>query len=196
MLRNGTLLAVMLYCVITTGVAQPGTPGTTKKSCSCAFSSINQVGVLTGERGSSLLVQTINGIRYKTWFAGVGAGLDFYQTRGIPVFLDIRKNILNSPSTPFIYMDGGIHFSWPTDKDKGDNGTRTFSNDLYFDAGLGYKASLGNTHALLLSVGYSLKKIEEVYTPFQFCPGGCGPIYTERYNYTLNRLSLKVGWQF
>jgi hypothetical protein len=196
MLRNSTLLAVLLYCFVTAGVAQSGTEKTTTKGCSCAFSSINQGGFLTGERGSSLLLQTINGVQYKTWFAGVGVGLDFYKTRGIPLFLDIRKNILNKASTPFIYMDGGIHFTWPTEKDKGVNNTQKFNNGLYYDAGLGYKAGLGNTHALLLSVGYSLKKIEEKYVPFQVCPGGCGPTYNEQYNYTLNRLSLKVGWQF
>lgn len=195
MLRNSTLLAVMLYGLVTAGIAQSGTGKTTTKNCSCAFSSINQAGFLTGERGSSLLLQTINGVKYKTWFAGVGAGLDFYQIRGIPLFLDIRKNILNKPSTPFVYVDGGIHFSWPVDKDKGLDNSYKYNNDLYYDAGLGYKFSLGNTHALLLSAGYSRKKIIQEYVPFRVCPGGC-PTYNERLNYTLNRLSLKIGWQF
>lgn len=199
MLRNVIWITGILFCFATVTTAQTTIPGTTvKKGCSCAFNSVNQVGVLTGERGSSFLAQTINGIRYKTWFAGVGVGLDFYKTRGIPLFLDIRKYILNKPATPFIYADGGIHYSWPTEKDKeaGWNVTRKFNNGLYYDFGLGYKAPINQKHAFLLSVGYSVKKIEETNTSIFYCPQCPNQESVERFNYTFNRLSIKAGWQF
>lgn len=186
MLRHITVVIITYCCLTITAVGQTGT----------AFSSINQVGVLTGEAGSSFQLQSINGIRYKTWFAGVGVGLDFYKKRGIPVFLDIRKDILNKQSTPFVYVDGGIHYSWPTDKDKpGGNVTRTFSNDLYYDAGIGYKVSVKDQHAVLLSAGFSRKSVEEVTIYPQFCPA-CQPESRETYNYTFNRLTLKLGYRF
>ncbi|NII27726.1 hypothetical protein HB364_21770 [Pseudoflavitalea sp. X16] len=199
MRRNIAGIIVMLCCFTATAIAQTDSTGkAVKKGCSCTFSSINQVGLLTGETGSYFLAQTINGIKYKTWFAGVGVGLDFYKVRGVPVFLDVRKDLLNKTATPFIYVDGGINFSWPTDKDKGGEDRWKFNNDLYLDAGLGYKNNLGKGHALLVSVGYSLKMIKQKYAPYEICPlwGACWPTSKEVYKYTFNRLSLKVGWQF
>ena len=197
MIRHVTVTTLLCCCLVIMTVAQTSTKEiVTKKGCSCAFSSINQVGVLTGEAGSSFQLQSINGMRYKTWFAGAGVGLDFYKKRGIPVFLDIRKDILNKPSTPFVYADGGIHYSWPTGQDKpGGNGKRTFSNDLYYDVGIGYKVSVKDQHAVLLSAGFSRKRVEEVTTYPQFCPA-CPPESYEAYNYTFNRLTLKLGYRF
>lgn len=197
MLRH-FIITVIVGCILTVAaVAQNSTPATTaKKGCSCGFSSINQAGVLTGEAGSFFQVQTINGMRYNTWFAGVGVGLDYYKKRGIPVFLDVRKDILNKPSTPFVYADGGIHYSWVVEEDQPWGGiTRTFSNDFYNDIGIGYKVSLKDQQAVLLSAGYSHKSVKETTTYTQSCPS-CPPTRKEIYNYTFNRLTLKLGYRF
>lgn len=186
------LLLVTAAYSLTAGAQEKETK--TKKSCSCAFSSINQVGWLEGAKGSSFQLQTINGFRYKSWFAGIGAGLEYYYVRGVPVFLDIRKDILNKPNTPFVYADGGMHFGWERDKDKERLGMHgDISNGPFFDAGLGLKFAI-NKNALLLSIGYSHKYVKETY---EFL--NCGIINcttsSSTYRYKLNRLSLKAGWQ-
>ncbi len=52
------------------------------------FNSLNMFGVAAGESRPSGLFQTVNGVRYKNWFAGIGAGLDYYSYRTIPVFFE------------------------------------------------------------------------------------------------------------
>lgn len=179
-------------------IATAQTDSTTKpakSSCSCAFSSINQVGVLKGEPGSYFLFQTINGISYKSWFAGVGVGADFYPVDGIPVFLDIRKNILKKKNTPFVYADAGIHFA---DMNKTENSWQRveYSNGFYYDVGVGYKIGGNKRSGLLLSGGYSRKVVDEK----QYAITGCSfypcDDYRNRYTWKLNRWSLKLGWQF
>src|ERR1700693_3532063 len=82
------------------------------------YHSINSVGLLEGETGSAFQLQTINGVNYKSWFAGAGLGLDFYRLRTIPLFADFRKEFGKSSNKIFVYSDVGINFSWVTDQQK------------------------------------------------------------------------------
>lgn len=167
------------------------------------FHSVNNLGLLEGETGSAFQLQTINGAQYNSWFAGAGIGLDFYRLRTIPLFLDIRKEFGKSSNKLFVYSDAGINFSWVTDQQK----TSYVENDkfgsgFYGDWGLGYKVLVAKKNNLLLSMGYSYKKTVETYDPLYSNPGifyGQGsPSYdqTQKINYSLNRLSIKVGWEF
>src|SRR5688572_9219460 len=102
-------LVVLTGCVFRTSAQEANQEQPVKKGCGCSFSSINQIGGLYGSKGTYFQLQTINGIRYKTWFAGIGAGIDLYTRGGFPVFLDVRKDIFEKRSTPFLYADAGIH---------------------------------------------------------------------------------------
>ena len=127
------------------------------------FHSINSIGLLEGEAGSAFQLQTINGVQYKSWFAGAGVGLDYYRFRGVPVFLDIRKMFPLKTNTFFVYGDIGIHAGWLTEKQKNSNNyvaaLTDFNNGLYTDAGAGYQICLGKKGALLISAGYSFKSL-------------------------------------
>jgi hypothetical protein len=70
---------IFLHCSIS--LAQKSE---TKKTI--LFHSINQVGILAGSSDATLQLQTINGINTKTWFAGLGVGLDYYYVRSVPFF--------------------------------------------------------------------------------------------------------------
>ncbi|HVU85616.1 MAG TPA: hypothetical protein VHC50_12285 [Puia sp.] len=174
-----------------------------KKRNSIAFHSINQAGLLNGEAGSAFQVQTINGIQYRSWYAGIGAGIDYYRFRGIPLFADIRKAFGHTKNKFFIYGDAGIHFSWITDKEKNSLGpSAKLSNGLYLDGGIGYQAGIGNRNALLISVGYSYKQVKNETPAYYYYP-----LYTTMITYTpppsnttidyqLSRVSIKLGWEF
>jgi hypothetical protein len=171
-----------------------------------SFQSIANVGLLEGETGSAFQLQTINGARYKSWFAGIGLGLDYYRYRTIPFFIDIRKEFGNRADKLFVYADGGISFNWLTDDQKtGYLQGQKYHNGLYNDLGFGYIKSIGNKSALSISLGYSYKKLSETY------PDSYPYYYPSIYNYTdippqnasndqinyrLNRLSIKLGWMF
>jgi hypothetical protein len=193
------LLVVASACIITmvkaqtnNEVAQQPAP----KSCSCSFASILQGGILKGEQGSYGLLQTINGIRYKTWFAGIGAGLDFYTYKGIPVFLDVRRSLFNKLSSPFIYADGGIYLDH-LNNESSPFITQRFKNGSYFDVGAGYTIGLGRKTVFVLGAGYSYKYIRMQQT-FKGCDGyPCGVAQsTNNYDWAQNRLSLKMGFMF
>jgi hypothetical protein len=168
------------------------------------FHSINNIGFLEGQTGSAFQLQTINGVQYKSWFGGVGLGLDYYRFRTVPLFFDLRKEFGKSTNKLFLYSDLGVNFSWVTDKEKTNYVVDDkFGNGLFAEAGLGYKAGIGKNHGLLISVGYSYKKLRETYNSLQYYYPGINRINPEQIinnqnqiNYGLSRLSIKMGWQF
>jgi len=169
---------------------------TNSKGCPCGFQSILQGGLLEGMGGSSWNLQTINGAYYKSWFAGIGIGLDYYSMRTIPLFIDARKELFRKKSTPFLYGDAGIHFDWLKKNEKRSWGTSEYNRGFFYDAGAGYKFGFGNRNALLLSAGYTMKTIrEERMLDVQCIQAPCNP-QKEYFNYTFSRFSFKVGWQF
>jgi hypothetical protein len=193
------VLLILLVMIFVPGSAQ-------QKSLTSPwrFQSIANVGLLEGQAGSAFQLQTINGAHYKSWFAGVGLGLDYYRFRTIPLFIDIRKEFGRSNSKFFLYADGGINFSWVTEAQKmGYWVNDQFHNGFYSDMGLGIKTTIAKKSALYISLGYSYKKLSETYSTFYnyypnyyttdvFPPNDTG----EKISYSLNRLSMKIGWAF
>ncbi len=159
------------------------------------FHSLNQVGLLEGENTSSFHLQSVNGFQCKDWFAGIGAGLDYYRFRGIPLFLDLRKYIGREKNQFFLYADGGAHFAWDK-QDKQINSTITHQPGFYSNTGIGFKAELKNGMAVVLNAGFSYKRVNEIQEQ-TICPF-IGPCYVQkdRYNYDFRRLIIQVGWMF
>ena len=123
-----------------------------------SFHPIIQMGLLEGEGSSAFQLLAINGVAYKTWFGGIGIGLDHYNIRTVPLFASVRKDILNKPSTPFVYGDVGTQFVWLREKDKYQYGNQDFRAGIYYNVGAGYKLSVAKRNALFFNGGYSLKK--------------------------------------
>jgi hypothetical protein len=168
-----------------------------QKKCSCSFEGIAQVGLLQGQSPSAFQAQSINGIKYKTWFAGAGIGIDNYMLRIIPLFVDLRKNILNKESTPYAFTDIGIGFPWLRNDQENMHFNSDFSNGLYYNLGLGYRISMKKKSALLLSTAFSLKHLTEErygYTPL--CENDCQLSLIATDKHTLRRLSLAIGISF
>jgi len=182
-----------VFCVCITGSisAQHKTV-----ACPWQFHSIKNVGLLEGQTGSAFQLQSVNGMQYRSWYVGIGLGLDFYRYRTIPLFLDIRKEFGKGPDKFFAYADGGVNFAWLTDNEKTTYLTDDhFNTGFYTDLGLGYKVGVGRTNHLLLSLGYSLKKLKETYQTYSYLPPD-NALEMEHIDYNLNRLTLKIGWEF
>ena len=168
------------------------------------FHSINSVGLMEGETGSAFQLQTVNGAGYKSWFGGIGIGLDYYRYRTIPLFFDLRKEFGKSRNKVFVYADLGTNFCWLTDNQKMSYRTEDdYHNGIYSDVGLGYKVLVGKNNGFLLSLGYSYKKITETYksyyyytTPYMNFTDPSKDLPTEKINYGLNRLTIKMSWEF
>lgn len=191
------LLVIVTGSIYITSAQEAKQEQPAKKGCSCSFSSINQAGVLNGSKGAFLTVQSINGIKYKTWFAGVGVGFDNYYRSGFPVFLDVRKDLLTKEQTPFLYADIGYHFV----RDKKDRVNEWYENtynngSMYTDIGIGYRFGFLSKSRWVISAGYSYKYIKYDNKYIWECPTArCYENYITVKSY-LHRYSMKLGFQF
>ncbi len=160
------------------------------------FSSINQVGLLVGAAKESAIVQTINGIRKDKWFAGFGAGIDFYVERGVPLFIDVRRDVTDKKNTPFVYADGGMYSPWLNFIQKEQKLPLSVSPGAYYDFGIGWKLKGKNNKSFLMSVGYSVKQEKGKATIQIWNPAiRAMESNVENYNYQYRRLVLKLGIQ-
>jgi hypothetical protein len=189
-MKKYTFLLIVFSGLLIKGLGQ----SKESKSCNCQFQSILNAGVMEGERGGDFFIQTINGIHYKGWFAGIGVGLDYYRFRSIPLFLDIQKNLLKRNVSPFLYADAGVSMPW-----RKSNETYFWEPDiskgLYYDIGAGINFANGKKQGLTASLGYSYKFVKETsINPMQCFTFPC-PQYKQSRSYDLGRLSLKLGWR-
>jgi hypothetical protein len=159
------------------------------------FSARNYAGIMEGESGTALQLQTINGIRYGNWFAGIGTGLDYYYERSIPLFFSVAR-YLHSTKLP-LYFTGDVGYNFPWVKSLYYFETPgEYHGGLYWGTGLGYKFGFKNSNALLIDLGYNYKRLTQTYEqPVQCLVPPC-PTYKEFYDYRLKRLSIKIGWMF
>lgn len=162
------------------------------------FSSQNYVGLLEGESGSKFQLQSINGVTYKTWFAGLGTGIDWYFRRSVPLFASVSREFLHRRNRSFFATaDAGINFAWQKANYKnvwGYNETKSYPG-AYWNGGLGYKIGIGKgSDALLIQLGYSYKHIGEKvqYGDVIVFDDPLPP--RDRFDYHLRRCSIKIGW--
>lgn len=196
MLQKKPFYIVFLSTVIALGFVLPFKVFSQITNAKLLYSSINQVGLLTGNRGEAFSVQTINGIKKARSFAGLGVGLDFYGMRSFPLFFDFRRDLSLKKNTPFVYGDAGVNFPSPNYIEKEQARFPSFSPAWFYDFGLGIKLSGKNNRALIVSAGYSLKQIK--YKALSYTIAPVPQMQTEnydRYNFLYRRLILKIGFQ-
>ena len=168
------------------------------------FRSDNYLGFSSGEWGTGGLIQTVNGFYKGPWFLGLGTGLDNYRFLSVPLFLSLTRDLpsFSKRSGLFVALDGGTNLPWYTRKHTLYDGfsSSTFYPGPYWSVRLGYKWKLsGHTSkALLLSAGYTMKKLrEQETTPPPPCayPGPCNA-QTYVYEYVNRTLFFVLGFQF
>jgi hypothetical protein len=163
------------------------------------FHSQNYIGIVQGTELPSVQVQTINGFQKNKWFAGVGAALDYYFFRSVPLFISVTRYASQKPRTFFVSGEGGTNFIWDGNTGNKFNGYRStgdFHPGWYFGGSAGYKLGLKNKDAVLLNIGYSAKYLKETILTTAPCLVPPCPEFNDTYDYHLKRLSLKVGWMF
>ena len=164
------------------------------------FSTQNMVGLLVGGSDNAPQVQTINGLAYRNWFTGIGAGIDWYYQRSIPVFFSANRFFTTSPRRQvFLTSGAGINYPWgkPDYITNGWGYDTRFSPGFFWMAGLGYKIGVGKQNDnLLIQLGYNNKAHSQKTTTVYPCLVPPCPQSTEKYQYSFNALSLKLGWGF
>ena len=161
------------------------------------FTSINSVGLLNGQISSTFTMQTINGISFKNASIGIGAGIDNYGYRTIPVFVDLRKTFGNNAIKPLVFADFGIGYPIKTDIPSGQwsNAYTNTSIKRSFcgEWGVGIEKAIGSS-SFFVTASYSYKK----YAYTQIMNWSYGPDGTNqaRQDYHYNRIALRMGYRF
>ena len=157
------------------------------------FNSISMVGLAAGETGNSALIQTINGISFKNWFAGIGLGIDYYKNKTIPLFFDLRVPI--GKTNFFVFADPGYNFPFKNKPDEKVSfyDTYQFSGGFYSELGIGYKMRVSGKNYLLFTSGYSYKKLNNKVGVINPCLIGPCPVDYSTYEYGYSRILLKAG---
>lgn len=188
-------LIIITFCLLATIVSAQ--PEKDQKQKNFHFHSITQAGFLAGSSDVKLQLETINGIKYKTYFVGAGIGLDYYYERSVPVFIDLRKNIFDRPQSPFVYADAGINFPWVDKTEK--NWRFEYKKGAYYEFGAGYSFPVRKSLAVIISAGYSFKILSaDEYSWNYFLSSYWPPSssYIDHHKYTLRRIGIKAGFSF
>lgn len=156
-------------------------------------------GLLLGANNyTSTDMSLVNGLKYKTWFSGIGISIDAYGIKhSYPLYLDVQKDLSNKRKTFFIFIDGGVNFPLKNPAIKKSYWVANYEvrPGAYYQAGAGYKFPLKKSD-VDLSIGYSVKEHKEsYYQECDFCtPGQLGQ--KEAYQYIYRRIMLKLSYCF
>lgn len=155
-------------------------------------------GLVGGENGPALQLQAVSGVAYKTWSAGIGAGIDYYHTRTVPLFLDLRKTFSARPKAGFVYASGGYSLPWASRANK-ESVAYAFVTDSkrgkYAEAGLGFYVPAFQTHRLFLSAGWQVKTFTQSVNTMPWLSVWPPPKEAYRdYDYTLTCFTFKAGF--
>jgi hypothetical protein len=162
-----------------------------------------QAALLNGDHSVSGQVQVSGGVEKKAWSIGIGAAIDYYKIRTVPLYADLRA-AFGKDRAIFSYLNVGSNIAWALESQysnywvMGRNSKSSFSNGVYTDIGIGYSFRKGKKNSLTMSIGYSMKTTgeshwEAVYRDF--------PPYTvenheRKTEYTFNRIALRLGIRF
>ncbi|TMI94707.1 MAG: hypothetical protein E6H08_08230 [Bacteroidetes bacterium] len=172
-----------------------------KNNAAYKFHSINNISLINGDKGVSAGLQSVNGVQKGNLFAGVGLGLDYYLYRTVPLFADLRYEFGKTRNKFFAYADGGVNLEWveETYNDgpifiwEGSGISGEFHNGAYTDLGFGYMIGTKKGGGLVLSLGHSYKSLKKTIS---YPDWRTQETITDMYHYNLNRIFLKVGWNF
>lgn len=193
-MRNSVMM--LLLILVTATVIAQSKPGKTD------YYLIPQIALLNGDHFASGQVQLTGGIEKKGWGIGIGAAIDYYKVRTVPVFADLRT-YFGKHRLLFSYLNLGSNIAWPLESQisyhwqPGGSRPGSFSNGLYSDLGIGYAFGGKKNRGAVMSLGYSMKTIAETYieTVYRDFPPYINEYYERKLDYTLNRIVLRFGFR-
>lgn len=157
---------------------------------------IPQIALLNGDGRVGTQLQMVGGYFIKSWGIGAGAAIDYYKFRTVPVFADLRKHF-GKDQKPFAYLNAGYNFAWVLDDQHFSNAQYVASKDgWYGDAGLGYNFFSKGEKGLTISAGFTAKSLKQDYEEYVYVSGIVPKTEMRSFDYTLNRLALRIGYTF
>lgn len=155
------------------------------------FASYNSIGIVAGKSPVAYMAQTVNGLKFNSWFLGAGFGIDNYFIKTLPLFGDLKKEFVFKKVRLFLYADAGGQFITKDRKKTTGLYVYTTQGNLYLDGGLGVTIKTGKRNSIFFCAGNTFKKITQ--TDFST---DTGIPYKNENIHKLNTISIKIGYQF
>ncbi|MBC8047933.1 MAG: hypothetical protein H7Y00_14140 [Fimbriimonadaceae bacterium] len=159
------------------------------------YYNITNIGFLFGEgtyTDSRLGVsfETINGYQFNEHLqTGIGLALEYAGENMLGIYADGRWNFLESRTTPFVYLDGGLNIPISA---KG----MYWQQDVEGKSGITYGSGFGirinpkrGKLAFLMSLGYKMNSYTVMYND------DFSGSYTEN-KYNINRIAFRIGFAY
>ena len=155
------------------------------------FTNMTSIGFLVGSSYNAQVapfsLQMVNGYRASNGlFAGFGTGIEFFSTSYMPLFLDIRYDLIGTDVVPYVLAKGGWGVPLSSDREEYDISYEYSGGPLY-GVGIGLKIRTRTHFAWDIELLYRYQ--ETSYTE----------IYewnNQEYDYTdiFNRIEIRLGF--
>jgi len=161
------------------------------------YYNVTQFGWLLGSNQHTFGVQMINGVAVKRYYAGIGVAYDRYGYKSLPVFADLRYNLLPGKTSILqVYGNAGINNPLNSDElpRKYGNGEdyNTFKKSFYGEAGVTYLLTIGDNLCFNVGAGYNYKTFK--YRQHAYIGSGVlTETYTD-YTYRYSKYVLRIGF--
>lgn len=151
---------------------------------------INRTGIdiLSGQGSNSVSFQTVNGYRFTPLLsAGLGIGYTPYSDPLdlIPLFIEIRYQLIHAQNSPFVFLKTGHGFSILSDEE---SSVDRHGGGYTLNPGIGIRIDTGNGYGWYFNAGYNID-----HASFEQDIGGGQVLETEL---TYKRLHFGFGLSF
>jgi hypothetical protein len=173
-----------------------------KKTPRVSWYAMPSLSLLNGDK-VSVAASASSGIQYKRWHFGIGAGIDYYRIRTVPLFGEIKYE-LTKPASPFLYVQGGYNVAWALESQYFNHydyspvwwsRETVYNNGWYAAGGLGCYLFRKGKQGVACSLGYSLKTLPELSDEMIWT--GAKYVTQQRKTvYTFRRIALNIAYRF
>jgi hypothetical protein len=119
-------------------------------------------GLIIGAQEPSYLVQTLHGIQKGPWMIALGAGIDYYIIRSVPIVAHGQYHLKGKrASSPYLYAQAGPALTWANNEwiQKFQNqDIYTFKTGWLAESGMGFQFPMGKKLKGFTSFGYSFRQ--------------------------------------
>lgn len=186
MLKIWCLLFILPACLLTKAQKQ------------VQYRSFNTIGILAGDNKSAYQVLTTHGVTYKTWYAGIGTGIDDYRNRSVPLILSLSKYLL-AENNLFVNINAGPNFIWgKSERNRlwNEIDSKAFPG-LFAEAGFGYRLETKKPgQGILFGTYYSYKNLKERFEVPGVCNNPPCDNTNEYIHSRFSRWAFKLGFVF
>ncbi len=184
----------MRYFLLITAIVFAGVANAQAK---LRYSAGLEAGLTKGNSDNSHAYLLTNGVVYKSLTAGIGAGIDDYVFRSLPLFADIKKTFGHRHLQPFINASVGININEAKDKLKSEYNyypNVDYKNGFYARAMAGVSLPLYKRLRVFIDAGYSYKTTRISYPSYAYSTEQIETTNTDIYRF--NRWVAAVGFWF